>query len=176
MRHVLRFMRQGAAGLVVCLALGGPGAFAEDAPEPPITQIKLTETQIRNFIASRPELARVSAKLPASGEPDAATQAELEAIATKHGFANFGELDDVAANISLVMAGLDTETGEFTDPAEALAKELKDVKADASISEPDKKKLIDQLEKTSKAIPKVEYKENVDLVKAHRVEIEKGLP
>jgi hypothetical protein len=42
--------------------------------------------------------------------PDPKTQAELEAIAKKHGFKGFAEYDDVAANILLVMGGIDPQT------------------------------------------------------------------
>ena len=102
-------------------------------------------------------------------------RAELDVIAKKHGFANFEELDDVAANISIVMAGLDSQTGEFTDPVEALKKELADVTADASIPQADKKQLVDELNEAIKTTPPLQHKENIDLVKAHRQEIEKAL-
>jgi hypothetical protein len=176
MEYMLRSLRWGALGLALGLALVGPGARAEDQPEAPMKQIKLTDQQVTNFIAAQPELATISSKLQgANGQPDAAAQAELETIAKKHGFSDFSELDDVAANISLIMAGLDSQTGEFTDPADALTKELDGVKADNTIGEADKKQLVDQLTDAIKSTPKVEHKENVDVVKAHRAEIEKAL-
>ena len=176
MSCVLHSLRWGAVGLALSLALVGAGVRAEDQPEAPMKQIKLTDKQVTDFIAAQPELAAISGKLQgADGQPDAAAQAELESIAKKHGFSDFSELDDVAANISLIMAGLDTQTGDFTDPAEALAKELDGVKADNSIGEADKKQLVEQLTDAIKATPKVEHKENVDVVKAHRAEIEKAL-
>ncbi len=176
MGYVVRLLRWGVVGLALSLAVMGPGVRAEDQPEPPMKQIKLTDQQVTNFIAAQPELASMSSKLQGTnGQPDAAAQAELETIAKKHGFSDFSELDDVAANISLIMAGLDAQTGEFTDPSEALAKELDGVKADSSIGEADKKQLVDQLTDAIKATPKVEHKENVDVVKAHRAEIEKAL-
>ena len=55
-------------------------------------------------------------KLQEAGDTIApALQTELDDIAKKHGFATFAELDDVAANISIVMAGLDSKLGEFTE-------------------------------------------------------------
>src|SRR5690242_780213 len=110
-----------AVALVSGLAVLPP-ALAEDrapaktdaatpAPAAPPTQedvkqIKLTEDQVKNFIAAQPDLASIATKIQAAGDkPDPALQAELEGIATKHGFGNFAELDDVAANISIVMAG-----------------------------------------------------------------------
>lgn len=111
------------AGLLISLS----GAGAQE-----VKQIKLTDAQVSNFIKAQSDLAAIASKIQAAGETaDPALQAELEGIAKKHGFESFAELDDVAANISIVMAGLDTQTGEFTDPVEALQKELDDVKKEA---------------------------------------------
>jgi hypothetical protein len=141
-----------------------------------VKQIKLTEVQVANFIKAQGDLASMASKIQAAGEkPDPALQAELEGIAKKHGFNDFAELDDVAANISIVMAGLDATTGNFTDPVEALQKELEDVKKDESIPEADKKQLVDELSEAIKTTPPLQNKENVDIVKAHRAEIEKAL-
>lgn len=151
-----------------------PSAFAQDAKE--VKQIKLTEVQVGNFIKAQSDLATVASKVPAVGDkPDPALLAELESIAKKHGFANFEELDDVAANISIVMAGLDTQTGEFTDPVEALQKELEDVKKDDSIPDTDKKQLVEELSEAIKTTPPLANKENIEVVKAHKAEIEKAL-
>jgi len=159
---------------VAAVLVGAFAAAAVNAQE--IKQIKLTETQITGFVAAQKDLAAISAKIQAAGEkPDAALQAELDAIAKKNGFASFSELDDVAANISIVMAGLDPQTGNFTDPIEALKKELDDVTKDASIPEADKKQLVGELEEAIKTTPTLQNKENIDLVKAHRAEIEKSL-
>jgi hypothetical protein len=152
------------------------GAGAKASHEEPVKQIQLTEEQVKNFVAAQPDIATVSAKLQQAGnDPDAALRAELDGIAKKHGFASFSELDDVAANIAIVMAGLDQQTGEFTDPVDALKKELADVTANATLSENDKKQLIDELNDAIKTTPPLEHKENVDIVKAHRNEIEKAL-
>ena len=132
--------------------------------------------QVTNFIKAQGDLASMASKIQAAGEkPDPALQAELEGIAKKHGFTDFAELDDVAANISIVMAGLDTQTGNFTDPVEALQKELEDVKKDESIPEADKKQLVDELTEAIKTTPPLQNKENIDVVKTHRAEIEKAL-
>jgi hypothetical protein len=177
MRRALLRLTVCLAGLLLGLAVPiGETSAEDDAPVPPIRQIKLSEAQVTNFISAQPDLAGIAGKLQDAGDaPDAALQAELEAIAKKHGFADFAELDDVAANISIVMAGLDAETGEFTDPVDALAKELEDVKKDPSIGDADRKQLVDELTEAIKATPRLEHKENVDLVKAHREEIEKVL-
>ena len=157
--------------LCVSLWLGAAGAFAQE-----VKQIKLTEAQVTNFVKAQADLAAVADRIQAAGEnPDPALQKELEAIAQKHGFKDFAELDDVSANISIVMAGLDAQTGNFTDPVDVLQKELEDVRKDASIPETDKQQLVEELTEAIKTTPPLENKENIDIVKAHRAEIEKAL-
>jgi hypothetical protein len=164
-------VRVGAVAMVIGALTLGNAVAAQD-----IKQIKLTEQQVSGFVASQKDLAAIASKIQAAGEkPDAALQAELEGIAKKNGFATFSELDDVAANISIVMAGLDPQTGSFTDPIEALKKELDDVKADATIPEADKKQLVSELEEAIKTTPTLQNKENIEIVKSHRAEIEKSL-
>ena len=158
-----------------------PAAQEGASPSPPaaeqdVKQIKLTDEQVQHFIAAQTDLASIASKIQAAGDsPDPALQAELEGIATKHGFGNFAELDDVAANISIVMAGLDSGSGNFVDPVEALKKERDDVQKDASIPDADKKQLVDELTEAINTTPQLQYKENVDIVKAHKAEIEKAL-
>jgi hypothetical protein len=160
-----------------------PAAGAQDdvapsasAAQEDVKQIKLTDAQVEHFISAQADLASIASKIQAAGDkPDPALQAELEGIATKHGFGNFAELDDVAANISIVMAGLDSGSGNFVDPVDALKKERSDVQKDASIPDADKKQLLDELAEAIKTTPQLQYKENIDIVKAHRAEIEKAL-
>ncbi len=73
------------------------------------------------------------------------------------------------------MAGLDSATGNFVDPVEALKKERDDVQKDSSIPEADKKQLLDELTEAIGTTPNLEYKENIEIVKAHKAEIEKAL-
>lgn len=176
-------MRQAVTRLISCFAAVAmgvalcTGALAEDPPkDAPVKQIKLSDAQVKSFIAAQPDLATLAPKLQEAGDNiDPALQSEIDAIAKKHGFASFSELDDVAANISIVMAGIDSKSGEFTEPVEALKKELADVTADASIPDTYKKQLVDELNEAIKTTPRIEHPENVELVKAHRAEIEKAL-
>lgn len=151
-------------------------AAQTEAVAPPVKQMKLTEAQIKGFVESQKDISALSDRIQAAGDnPDDALKKELDEVGKKHGFANFAELDDVAANISIVMAGLDPQTGEFNDPLEALKKELADIEADASIPEDEKKQLVKELNDAIKSTPPLENKENIDVVKAHREEIEKAL-
>lgn len=156
-----------------------PAAKPEPAPadtKQEVKQIALTDGHVQNFVKAQADLASIATKIQAAGEKqDPALQAELENIAKKHGFASFAELDDVAANISIVMAGLDSQTGSFVDPVEALQKELEDVKKDESIPEADKKQLVEELNEAIKTTPPLQNKGNIEIVKAHRAEIEKAL-
>ena len=167
---LLKTMQRLAVLAAVVFGLSA-GAGAQD-----VKQMKLSDDQVKNFIAAQADLAAIASKIQSAGEkPDPALQAELETIAKKHNFKDFAELDDVAANISIVMAGLDSQTGNFVDPVEALQKELEDVKKDESIPEADKKQLVEELSEAIKTTPPLQNKENVDIVKSHRAEIEKAL-
>ena len=173
MRHALARL---ILTLILSLAAYGPLALAQEPKDEPIKQIKLSEAQVKSFISAQPDLATVAPKLQEAGDSiEPGLQTELDNIAKKHGFATFAELDDVAANISIVMAGLDSKSGDFTEPVEALKKELADVTADASIPDADKKDLIKEFSEAISTTPRLEHLENVELVKAHRAEIEKAL-
>ncbi|WP_246317448.1 hypothetical protein [Hyphomicrobium methylovorum] len=149
----------------------GPSAQAD------VKQIKLTDEQVKHFIAAQTDLAAITSKMQDAGDkPDPALQTELEGIAAKHGFGSFSELDDVAANISMVIAGLDANTGNFVDPVEVLLKEREGVEKDSSIPDADKKQLVEELTEAINTTPRLQYKENVEIVRAHRAEIEKALP
>lgn len=170
-----------AAGATSDDAASQDNAAAKDGAEaaadtPDVKQIKLTNEQVQNFISAQTDLAAIASKIQAAGDKaNPALQAELEGIATKHGFRDFAELDDVAANISIVMAGLDADTGAFVDPVEALHKEREGVEKDASIPDTDKKQLVDELTEAINTTPRLQYQENIEIVKAHRAEIEKAL-
>ena len=171
MRHVVRI-----CGALIAALWMGHVVFAATTAAQEVKQLKLTDKQVQGFIASQKDLAAIAGKIQAAGDkPDASLQGELESLATKNGFANFGELDDVAANISIVMAGLDPETGKYTEPLDALKKELEDVKADASIPEADKKQLVQELTEAINTTPALQYKENVEVVKKHREALEKAM-
>src|SRR5262245_48656714 len=61
-----------------------PPQQAQPAQEAP-PQIALTEQQLQGFVAATPEITRITSKLKA--EPDKKTQAQLDALAKKGGFA-----------------------------------------------------------------------------------------
>ncbi len=146
------------------------------AQEAEFKQIKLTEKQVQGFIAAQKDLNDISEKLQNSSEqPDPKLQAELESIAKKNGFESFDELDEVAANISMVMAGIDPETGDYTDPVQSIKKEIEEIKADKSIPDKEKEQMLKEMQDALDTTPALEHPENVDIVKKHRAEIDKAL-
>ncbi len=88
-------------------------------------------------------------------------------MAKKHGFASFCEYDDVAANISMVMAGIDPQTKQFTEPQAAIKKEIDEVTADKSIPEKEKKQMLEELNEALRSAQPIQHASNVDLVKKY---------
>jgi hypothetical protein len=142
-----------------------------------IQQVPLTDKVIEGFIAAQKDMAKISEKMQgtASDKPDPKIQAELEATAKQHGFKDFAHYDDVAANISMVMAGIDPQTGAFTDPVEAIKKEIEEVKADKSIPEKDKKQMLTELDEVLKVTQPIKFPANIELVKKYRQKIDSVL-
>jgi hypothetical protein len=176
----MKLGRKFLAALVAVLgfALAGPAtAQAPQASEETFKQIKLSDAQVKGFIGAQKEMASLAQKQggqPAD-KPDPKVQAELEAVAKRHGFASFAVFDDIAFNISMVMGGLDAETGVFTDPIASIKKEIAEITGDATIPEKDKKQMLDELNEALKYTPAMQYPENVEIVKKYRAEIDKVL-
>lgn len=159
--------------LVVCLFAAGPSpASAED-----FKQMQLTEEHIKGFISSQKELAEFAEKIQSAdtAKAEEELQKELDDMAVKYGFKDFDELDDVSGNISIVMAGLDAETGDYVDPITSLKEEIEDVKADNSLEAKEKEQLLEELEEAQKTTPPLQFEENIALVSKYRAEIEKAL-
>jgi len=142
-----------------------------------VNQIKLAEKQVEGFIAAQKDMAGVTEKMQgtASDKPDPKIQAELEAIAKKHGFKDFADYDDVAANISMIMAGIDPQSKDFMEPAAAIKKEIDEVQGDKSIPEKEKKQMLEELNDALKTAAPIQYPSNVDLVKKYFEKIESVL-
>jgi hypothetical protein len=144
-------------------------AMAQNA----VKQIKLTDKQVEGFIAAQKDMSAVAEKMQSnSDKPDPKVQAELETIAKKHGFATFEEYDDVAANISMVMAGIDPQSKAFTEPKVAIQKEIEEVKGDNSIPEKEKKQMLDELGEALKSAQPIANPGNIDLVKKYYEKID----
>jgi hypothetical protein len=175
----MRRLLQTTIGALAALALGVASAMSPaqaQATAADFKQVKLSDKSVQGFIAAQKDLAAMASKLQAAGDkPDAKLQAELEGVATKNGFTNFADLDDTAANISMVMAGLDPQTGEYVDPIEAIKKEMEEINKDDKIPEKDKKQMLEEMDQALKTTPPLQFKENVAVVKKFQKEIEKAL-
>jgi hypothetical protein len=172
---------------LACSAIGSAVTAQE------FQQIQLTDDHITKFISAQADLAKLNtgtdeaaqegaaeeakeaSDTEAAPEVDEKLQAELDKIAVKHGFKNYAELDDVAANIALVLAGIDDKSGEYTDPRKQLQDELAGVKADDKLGADEKKSMIEEIEDAIAATPELKHPGNIELVKKHRQAIEKSL-
>jgi hypothetical protein len=162
MQQMLRLMI--AALAAIALAPLSGVAVAQGA----VKQIPLNDKHIEGFINAQKDMAQVAEKMQGnSDKPDPKVQAELEAISKKHGFASFQEYDDVAANISMVMAGIDPQSRAFTEPKVAIQKEIDEVKGDTTIPEKEKKQMLEELAEALKSAQPIQHPANVELVKKY---------
>ncbi len=174
MRHCNLLILAVVACLVVVLGLATGAAAIDDGFD--IRQFKLTSEQIKGLVAAQPELAAAADRLEKlDDDSDVSVQKELDGIAKKHGFKNFNELDDVSANVQLVLDGIDPETGEYSDPLIGLREELEEVKADKELPEEERKALLKELREAMTALPPLKHKENIALVLKHHALIQKAL-
>jgi hypothetical protein len=174
MSRAIRDWYRSLGVLAIALALQFAGAVGVSAATDVIPQIQLSDKLVEGFIAAQKDMAKVADKMQgqASDKPDPKIQAELEGIARQHGFKDFAQYDDVAANISMVMAGIDPQTGAFTDPVDSIKKEIEEVKADKSISEKDKKQMLEELAEALRVTQPIQFPENVALIKKYREKID----
>jgi hypothetical protein len=160
--------------IIATLAVLAFAHFAGVANAQPVKQIKLSEKQIEGFIAAQKDMAAVTEQMQGGNgdKPDPKVQAELENVAKKHGFASFAEYDEVAANISMVMAGIDPQTKAFTDPKVAIQKEIDEVTADTSIPDKEKKQMLEELNEALKTAQPIQNPGNIELVKRYYEKID----
>lgn len=150
-----------------------PAAKAQEA----FNQLQLTDKHIQGFIAAQPDITQFIERNPAQEgtAPTDKQQAELDSIAKKHGFADYTEYDDVAYNISVILSGIDPDSGKYTDPIELIKKEIAEINADTQISPAEKKQMLDELNDALKNTPPVKFPDNIALVSKHREALEKAL-
>src|SRR5262249_12592203 len=157
------------SGLLALVLLDpGTAAAQQQQQQPqmqmqPLKQIKLTEKQVQGYIAATPDLNKIYEGADPS-KPDPKRAAQAAALVKKNGFASLDEFDDVSANISVIMGGIDPQTKKFTEPPEQLKKDIADLKADKSVKDADKKQQVAGLEAALKVAKPVQFKENIALV------------
>ena len=157
-------------GLAAPAFAPAPLAFAQaqqPAGEEEIKQVALTDKQLDSYLAAKKEVDAVLAKLPEDSQgqaPDPKVTAQLDAIAKKHGLANYNEYLVVEDNIGLVMQGMDAQTKKYVGPEAMIKQQIAEVKADKSMSPKDKKEALDQLNAALKSPTKVQFPANIELV------------
>jgi hypothetical protein len=141
-------------------------APAQDQQEvPPLKQIPLTEKQVQAVLAASKEMDAVMSKLPEDAQPDPKTQAQLDAIAKKDGFASYDDYNNVTDNIGLVISGFDPTTKKYIGNEAVIKAQIAQVQADKSMAAKDKKDALTDLNEALKnPPPAVQNKGNIDLV------------
>ncbi len=163
----------GRLGLAVTIV----ASLTQTSAAQKITQIKLIESQVTGLLAAQKDFAPLAGKLAEAAEkPSTELTAQLDAIAKKHGFANFEEYRTVDNNIFLVFEGFDRETGVYVPPEERLNLELEEIQKDATIPDADKKAILAEVKEELTMAEAVEHVENVELVKKHLDKLSKLLP
>jgi len=133
-------------------------APADQAPP----QIALTDKQVTAFISATPAINKITEKL--QGEPDQKTQAQLEDLAKKAGFASFDEYETVSANIAMVMQGVDPNTKKFGDPKAMIQAQINEVNADKKMKPAEKKQALEELNQALKDVQPIKNQGNIALV------------
>jgi hypothetical protein len=180
-RTTMRTIWLGRLAVLVGLALLVPLAIAQsqkdDKDQQQLKQIKLSEKQVKDFISAQKQLAPLASKLEkADDKPDPALQGEVEKIAKSNGFSTLDEFDDVAANISLVLAGLDPQSGQFTEPPEQIKKDIDEIKQDKQMAQKDKDQALAEMQEALKRAAPLRFKENVAVVKKYQKELDQIAP
>lgn len=150
-----------------------PGALA---PTPEINQVRLNDKQVVGFLGAQKDLVAITAKLEAAGDTiDEKLQKELDDIGKKNGFKDFADFEEIRANIMMVLAGIDPDTGDYSDPIELIKKDIEAIKADKALSEADRKAQLDEMGDALKEMQPLKFKENIDVVKKHAKAIDEAL-
>ncbi|MFL5532134.1 MAG: hypothetical protein ACJ8BC_09205 [Gemmatimonadales bacterium] len=177
MRTIWLRMSAAFAGLALLASLGMAQNQAQGQGEPQFKQLKLTEKKVQGFISAQKQLAPLSSKLDAAGDKaDPALQKQVEQIAKSNGFSTVDEFSEVGANISLVLAGLDTQTGQFTEPPDQIRRDMEEIKQDKQMSQDDKNQALKEMQDALKTAQPLQFKENVALVKKYQKQLNEVLP
>jgi hypothetical protein len=152
-------------------------AMAQGAGHSDVRQIELTEKQVQGVIAAQKDVAAIFDKLqgPPPDQLPPQVLSELDAATKKHGFKDFNDYDEVVGNITMVMTGIDPKTKAFTDPADAIKKEIADVTADKTIAAQEKKQMLEELNEALKAAQPIQFPGNIELVKKYYDKIDAAL-
>ncbi len=154
-------------------------AKAQAAPPPAapaFKQIPLTDKLVEDSLATNAEILPVVAKLPRTPKPNPKVVAHLDDIAKKHGFANYGEYDEVSGNINLVLSGFDPETKQYVGQQAVLNKEIAAITADPKMPAKDKKAALAALNAELSDVTPLQFPDNIKVVAKYLDQLAAALP
>lgn len=181
---ILRRTLLGCLGAILCAVLLAVGTnqaaqaqqAAPPAAAPEINQVRLNDKHIQGFLGAQKDLIAITAKLEAAGDTiDDKLQKELDDIGRKHGFKDFTDFEEIRANIMMVLAGIDPDNGEYSDPIELIKKDIEAIKADKSLSAEDRKTQLEEMNEALKEMQPLKFKENIEVVKKYAKQIDEVL-
>ena len=162
----------------VALITGAGSALAQQAPpaQTEIKQLKLNEQHIKGFLGAQKDLVAITAKLEAAGDTiDDKLQKELDGIGAKNGFRDFADFEEVRANIMMVLAGIDPDNGQYSDPIDLIKKDIEAIKGDKTLTEADRKQQLEEMNEALKEMQPLKFKENIEIVKKYAKQIDDAL-
>jgi len=163
-----------ALGLLTFSGLAQAPRQGED--EQGIKQMRLTDKQIRSFISAQKQISPISSKIEAAGDKrDPALESQLEKIAKSNGFASLDELGDVGANISMVLSGLDPQTGQFTELPQLIKQDMEKLKQNKKMPQKDREQALADMQEALKTAAPLQFKENIALVRKYQKELDQFL-
>jgi len=160
MKTIVRAAAIAAAMFVSFAGIASAQQQQQQEAAPP--QIALTDQQVQGFVTATPEITKITEKLQA--EPDKKTQAQLDAIAKKAGFASFDEYGTVSANVGMVMQGIDPKTKKFGDPKAMIQAQIAELQADKKMKPAEKKEALAELNQALKDVQPIKNQGNIALV------------
>jgi hypothetical protein len=167
MRFLLRpvFAALSLACMPVLMSAAPGAVYAQSTPaEQAPKQVALSDQQVQNLLAAKPDIDALLAKVPEDADIDAKTMAKLDAAAKKHGFASYAEYGDVDANIDLTLAGFDPQTKKYVGDEVVLKQQIAEIQADKQMSPTDKKEALAQLNDALKSTAPLQFPANVQIV------------
>jgi hypothetical protein len=75
----------------------------------------------------------------------------------------------------MVLAGIDPDNGEYSDPIELIKKDIEAIKADKALSAEDRKTQLEEMEEALKEMQPLKFKENIAVVKKYAKQIDEVL-
>jgi hypothetical protein len=148
-----------------------------------VTQIKLTEQHVEGFIAAQKDMSALVERMQAAASPDKPFSTFQPDLRFNPSLRRLPASMDSRASpntrrlprSSVVMAAIDPQTKAFTDPSMAIKKEIDDVTADGTIPDHEKKSLLEELNEALKSAQRIEFPDNIELVRKYYERIDAAL-